>query len=89
MWYIILKGLFEPDSVAHFAGSLIYIILSGIIIYRLFSELIYDFKKQGKTLINELGLFNTISLFILFVITDLIGIIIIMYGFFIIYVLLC
>lgn len=89
MAYIILKGLFEPDSVSHFAGSLIYIILSGIIIYRLFSELIYDFKKQGKTLINELGLFNTISLLILFVITDLIGIIIIMYGFFIIYVLLC
>lgn len=60
MWYIILKGLFEPDSVAHFAGSLICIVLCSMIIYVVLYDLANNFKTHCKSVINEVGnaLFN-------------------------------
>lgn len=54
MGYIVLKGLFEPDSVAHFAGSLFIMILIGMIIYRVVYDLIHDYKKHCKSVINKL-----------------------------------
>ncbi|EDW0589970.1 hypothetical protein NA86_004858 [Salmonella enterica subsp. enterica serovar Mbandaka] len=54
MEYIVLKGLFEPDSVAHFAGSLFTMVLIGMIIYRVVYDLIHDYKKHCKSVINKL-----------------------------------
>ncbi|EAP6588082.1 hypothetical protein EJN33_22435 [Salmonella enterica] len=54
MGYIILKGLFEPDSVAHFAGSLIYIVLSSMIIYVVLYDLAHNFKTHCKSVIYKL-----------------------------------
>lgn len=54
MDYIILKGLFEPDSVVHFAGSLIYIVLSSMIIYVVLYDLAHNFKTHCKSVINKL-----------------------------------
>ncbi|EAW5084775.1 hypothetical protein FFC66_21615 [Salmonella enterica] len=54
MAYIILKGLFEPDSVSHFAGSLIYIVLSSMIIYVVLYDLAHNFKTHCKSVINKL-----------------------------------
>lgn len=55
MVYIILKGLFEPDSVAHFAGSLICIVLCSMIIYVVLYDLTHNFRNHCKTVINEVG----------------------------------
>ncbi|EAR0931466.1 MULTISPECIES: hypothetical protein [Enterobacteriaceae] len=55
MGYIILKGLFEPDSVAHFAGSLICIVLCSMIIYVVLYDLANNFKTHCKSVINEVG----------------------------------
>ncbi|EBR8473547.1 hypothetical protein DOI81_22730 [Salmonella enterica subsp. enterica serovar Gaminara] len=54
MGYIILKGLFEPDSVAHFAGSLIYIVLNSMIIYVVLYDLAHNFKTHCKSVIKKL-----------------------------------
>ena len=62
MGYIVLKGLFEPDSVAHFAGSLFIIILIGMIIYRVVYDLIHDYKKHCKSVINKLRISSIDSL---------------------------
>lgn len=62
MAYIVLKGLFEPDSVAHFAGSLFTMVLIGMIIYRVVYDLIHDYKKHFKSVINKLRISSIDSL---------------------------
>lgn len=62
MEYIVLKGLFEPDSVAHFAGSLFTMILIGMIIYSVVYDLIHDYKKHCKSVINKLRISSIDSL---------------------------
>lgn len=53
MMHIILKGLFEPDSVAHFVGSLIFIVLSNMIIYIVLYDLAHNFKTHCKSVIKS------------------------------------